>query len=84
MRRWPAVLAALALSACGEAGLSAPTPPAPEPARHAPQRIISLDYCADQYVLRLIDRERIAALSPFATARTRSYHLLSDAGRASP
>jgi iron complex transport system substrate-binding protein len=31
-------------------------------------RIVSLDYCADQYVLRLVDRERILALSPDAEA----------------
>ena len=29
----------------------------------APQRIVSLDYCADQFVLALADREQIAALS---------------------
>ncbi|MBY0563623.1 MAG: ABC transporter substrate-binding protein [Hyphomonadaceae bacterium] len=28
-----------------------------------PQRIVSLDYCADQFVLALADREQIAALS---------------------
>lgn len=31
-----------------------------------PRRIVSLDYCADQYVLKLVDRERILALSPDA------------------
>jgi iron complex transport system substrate-binding protein len=30
-------------------------------------RIVSLDYCADQYVLKLVGRERILALSPDAT-----------------
>ena len=29
-------------------------------------RIVSLDYCADQYVLKLVDRERILAVSPDA------------------
>ncbi|MFC4724715.1 ABC transporter substrate-binding protein [Glycocaulis abyssi] len=33
-----------------------------------PQRIVSLDYCADQYVLGLADRSQIAALSPDARA----------------
>ena len=33
-----------------------------------PRRIVSLDYCADQYVLGLADRDRIAALSPDAGA----------------
>ena len=30
-------------------------------------RIVSLDYCADQYVLKLADREQILAISPDAT-----------------
>lgn len=33
------------------------------PAHAAPQRIVSLDYCADQFVLALADRSQIAALS---------------------
>ena len=33
-----------------------------------PKKIISLDYCADQFVLALVDRENILALSPQATA----------------
>jgi iron complex transport system substrate-binding protein len=33
------------------------------PASAAPRRIVSLDYCADQYVLALADRDQIAALS---------------------
>ena len=35
----------------------------------APQRVISLDYCADQYVLQLVPRDRILALSPDATTK---------------
>jgi len=31
-----------------------------------PTRIVSLDFCADQYVLKLADRENILALSPEA------------------
>lgn len=31
-------------------------------------RVVSLDYCADQYVLALADRAQIVALSPSATA----------------
>ncbi|NQY97253.1 MAG: ABC transporter substrate-binding protein [Henriciella sp.] len=31
-----------------------------------PMRIVSLDFCADQYVLKLADREQILALSPDA------------------
>ena len=33
-----------------------------------PRRIISLDHCADQFVLKLADKEHILALSPDATA----------------
>jgi iron complex transport system substrate-binding protein len=33
------------------------------PARGEPRRIVSLDYCADQFVLALADRDQIAALS---------------------
>ena len=33
------------------------------PAWAAPRRIVSLDYCADQFVLALSDRDQIAALS---------------------
>jgi len=33
------------------------------PAAAAPARIVSLDYCADQFVLALADRDQIAALS---------------------
>jgi len=33
------------------------------PAQAAPRRIVSLDYCADQFVLALADRAQIAALS---------------------
>lgn len=56
MRAWPAIL--LALAGC----VAAPAPRAPA----RPMRIVSLDYCADQYVLKLVGRDRIAALSPDA------------------
>lgn len=32
-----------------------------------PSRVVSLDYCADQYVLKLLPRSRILAVSPDAT-----------------
>ena len=31
-----------------------------------PMRVVSLDYCADQYVLKFVDRSRILAVSPDA------------------
>ncbi|MXY24590.1 MAG: ABC transporter substrate-binding protein [Acidobacteria bacterium] len=40
--------------------------PAPDAPTESPRRIVSLDYCADQYVLGLADRDRILALSPDA------------------
>ena len=39
---------------------------APSPARHAPLRIVSLNLCADQYLLALADRGQIAALTRLA------------------
>jgi len=69
--------AAGALAACGGPAPSAPAPPPsvdadPERQRledaasNRPRRIVSLDYCADQYVLKLADREDILAVSPDA------------------
>ena len=43
-----------------------------QPASEGYQRIISMDYCADQYVLALAEREEILALSPDAD-KTFSY-----------
>ena len=58
------IVALLALGGCS-AALSAPEAP---PQSRRPMRIVSLDYCADQYVLKLVDRERILALSPDAAS----------------
>ena len=60
-RRWRAMplLAAGLVAACGTA------PPLARPEGPA-GRIVSLDYCADQYALGLADREHILALSPDA------------------
>jgi len=52
---------AVLLAGCGEQ----PAGVLPEPSG-IPQRIVSLDYCADQYVLRLVERARILAVSPDA------------------
>ncbi|MDT0577099.1 ABC transporter substrate-binding protein [Croceicoccus sp. F390] len=52
-----AVLFGLSLVGCAQPALRSP---------EAPRRIISLDYCADQYVLRFADRGDILALSPGA------------------
>ena len=53
-------ISCLGLTACG--ALTAPAPKAPV----NPMRIVSLDFCSDQFVLKLIDRERILAVSPDA------------------
>ena len=73
--------AAVLLAACATEGSRLPAASeavapadlaAPEPERGIdpptipPRRIVSLDYCADQYVLGIADRDRIAALSPDA------------------
>ena len=53
-------------------GLIACSPAEPPPRLDPPTRIVSLDYCADQYVLKLAPREHILAVSPDAE-RTFSY-----------
>lgn len=53
-------LACLTLPACAQVA---------EQTADAPRRIVSLDYCADQYVLKFADREDILALSPDAEKR---------------
>lgn len=60
MSRLAILLLACVLPACG-------LPRAPQDrAADQPGRIVSLDYCADQYVLKFADRERILAVSPDA------------------
>ena len=62
---WAAGLRLVPILVVGLAGacVSPARPEAPDgPAR----RIVSLDYCADQYVLGLVERSRILALSPDA------------------
>ncbi|MEO1303806.1 MAG: ABC transporter substrate-binding protein [Pseudomonadota bacterium] len=50
----------LALGACGQSRVDERTP------SDRPTRIVSLDFCSDQYVLKLVDREHILAVSPDA------------------
>lgn len=56
-----AIVCSLAAVGCG------PPPPAAELPKRA-LRIVSLDYCADQFVMKLADREHVLALSPDAGA----------------
>lgn len=48
----------LSIAACGERASVSP------PSSEHPMRIVSLDFCADQYVLKFADREQILAISP--------------------
>lgn len=61
-----ALLGAVLAFAVGCGQPSAPLPAAPQ---RAASRIVSLDYCADQFVLKLADRADILALSPDAGKR---------------
>jgi len=73
MSRLAILLVALALSACG-------VPPTPQVSSTAirPARIVSLDYCADQYVLKFADREDILAVSPDAAKEFSFMHEAAD------
>ena len=80
-----AVLAGPALGACApaedvRAGAAAPAAGAGGVAAPA-TRIVSLDFCADQFVLEFAARERILALSPDATA---GFSYMRDAARGMP
>jgi len=54
----------LALGVCALASACAPTP---KPVKtYTPMRVISLDYCSDQYVLQFVPSDRIVGVSPDA------------------
>lgn len=75
MIRLLAVLLWVWLAGCG----GGPTPEAPPGAK--PMRIVSLDYCADNYLLKLADDAQILALSPEAT---REFSYMRTAARGRP
>lgn len=60
MARLAALLAGLLLAACDQEAADG------SGGGERPSRIVSLDYCADQFVLKLADRDQILALSPDA------------------
>lgn len=64
-----ALLAVTLVSALGACSTDLPEPRLQD---RRPQRVVSLDYCADQYVLNFVERDRILAVSPDA-ARDFSY-----------
>lgn len=55
-------LGLLGLAACGQPNAVSPV------SYDRPMRIVSLDYCADQYVLKFADPDQILAISPDAVA----------------
>ena len=64
-RAW--LLAGIILSGCqpleAPTGVSSPPANAASAKNAGPLRVVSLDYCADQYVLKMVPRTRIRALS---------------------
>lgn len=60
MMRLTILILVFALAACGQSGVDTRAP------SDRPTRIVSLDFCADQYVLKLAEREHILAVSPDA------------------
>jgi len=59
-------LSVLALAACGPSANTDSAITLIDKAR--PVRIVSLDFCSDQYVLKMVEPERILAVSPDAAA----------------
>ncbi|MEM1187304.1 MAG: ABC transporter substrate-binding protein [Pseudomonadota bacterium] len=53
----------------------------PDVQHQRPMRIVSLDVCADQYVVKLVDRERILGVSPDAT---RDFSYMREEARGLP
>lgn len=76
-----ALLVCTALSACTDDMASNPSPHATTPDTDAPKRVVSLDVCADQYVLKFVTAEHILAVSPDA-AKPFSY--MADAAQGLP
>lgn len=71
-RFWSLAAVTLGLSALAIAGAARPIAATPRPQarpqtqpmpKPRPQRVVSLDYCADQFVLKFADRSQILALS---------------------
>ena len=58
MFRLTVLILIMMLAACGEPRSAS------SPSSERPMRIVSLDYCADQYVLKFADPEQILAISP--------------------
>lgn len=75
MSRLLIFLLSLALASCGT------EPSRPQAVSDKPMRIVSLDFCADNYVLKLADQEQILALSPGAS---KSFTHMRDAAAGLP
>jgi len=66
MIRLAAFLGVLSLVACGPSLTPEFRSAETHLSEKSPRRIVSLDYCSDQYVLKMVDREHILAVSPDA------------------
>ncbi|MEM6833594.1 MAG: ABC transporter substrate-binding protein [Sphingomonadales bacterium] len=75
MRLGLSIVVAATLAACQP---QAEAPAAPDT---TPRRIVSLDYCADQYVLKLVEPERILAVSEDAE---RPFSYMREAAKGVP
>ena len=64
---WPAASLRLPLITCGATAVGAPAPV-------RPQRIVSLNACADEYLIALADKGQIAALTRFARDPSLSFY----------
>lgn len=74
MIRRAVIALTLVVSACQKADITSPV----NENSDKPQRIISLDLCADQYALKFADRDQILALSPEAKLNISSMRAAAD------
>ncbi|MGV6819060.1 MAG: ABC transporter substrate-binding protein [Parvularcula sp.] len=67
--RWSVAIAISAALLLGGCSRDRPEAAASRPMAQAPHHVVSLDLCADQYVLRFVPRDRIAGVSPDAAKK---------------
>ncbi len=75
------MIKAALLSFCVITGAACTPQTAPDANTGPPARIVSLDYCADQFVLKFADRESVLAVSPDAE---KSFSYMREAARGIP
>lgn len=76
-----ALLVCAALFACTDDMAGSPSPHESSPDTNTPIRVVSLDVCADQYVLKFVAAEHILAVSPDAT---KPFSYMADAAKSLP